>query len=164
MNRDAQLAGIIDRHGGNGYGRLIVEESRRGGIPISLGCALVEQESGFHNVFGHDLVKRGQVRGGKVTRTRYARYKLLRKLGRGMQGVGLTQLTWFQFQDQADALGGCWKPTYQLRVGFNLVRELIGEHGQVAGIAAYNGRGLAADRYSHEVRAKQSRWHDRLTK
>jgi hypothetical protein len=164
MSRDDQLARIIDRHGGNGYGLLVVREARNAGIPISLGCALVEQESGFRNVFGHDLVKFGQIRGGKVSRLRYLRYRTLRKLGRGMQGVGLTQLTWFAFQDQADRLGGCWKPTYQLRVGFRLLADLIREHGQVDGIAAYNGAGPAADRYSHQVRSKQSRWHDRLTK
>ena len=138
--------------------------SRRAGIPISLGCALVEQESGFRNVFGHDLVRRPQIRGGKVTRARYARYKLLRRTGFGMQGVGLTQLTWFAFQDEADRLGGCWKPTYQLRVGFRILAALIFEHGQSEGIARFNGSGDAADRYSHSVRAKQSRWHDRLTK
>ena len=164
LSRDQHLAEIIDRNGGNGYGRLIVAEARRAGIPISLGCALVEQESGFRNVFGHDPVKTGQIRGGKVTRLQYTRYKALRALGRGMQGVGLTQLTWFGFQDEADRLGGCWKPTYQLRVGFRLLHDLIDKHGQADGIARYNGSGEAAERYSREVRAKQSRWHDRLTK
>lgn len=164
MTRDEFLALIIDARGGNGYGRLIVQEARRADIPISLGCALVEQESGFRNVFGHDPVKFGQIRGGKVSRARFLRYRLLRKLGRGMQGVGLTQLTWFEFQNQADKLGGCWKPTYQLRVGFRLLHDLIDKHGQADGIARYNGTGAAADRYSREVRAKQSRWHDRLTK
>jgi hypothetical protein len=164
MSRDDQLARIIDRHGGNGYGLLVVREARNAGIPISLGCALVEQESGFRNVFGNDPVRTGQIRGGDVTKARYARYKVLRRSGRGMQGVGLTQLTWFEFQDQADKLGGCWKPTYQLRVGFRVLRELIEKHGQADGIAKYNGSGQAAERYSREVRAKQNRWHDRLTK
>lgn len=163
-DRDAHLAELIDRNGGHGYGRLVVAEARRAGIPISLGCALVEQESGFQNVFGHDPVKTGQIRGGKVGRASYLRYKAMRKAGRGMQGVGLTQLTWFEFQDAADKLGGCWKPTYQLRVGFAHLHALIERHGQVDGIAKYNGAGAAADRYSREVRARQSRWHDRLTK
>jgi hypothetical protein len=162
--RDAHLAEIIDRFGGNGFGLKVVQEARRSGIPISLGAALVEQESNFRNVFGHDPVKTGQIKGGPVTRARYLRYKAMRKAGRGMQGVGLTQLTFFAFQDRADKLGGAWKPANQLRVGFQLLRDLIEQHGQAEGIARYNGTGPAAERYSREVRAKQNRWHDRLTK
>ncbi|MDX6632758.1 MAG: hypothetical protein QOG26_763 [Solirubrobacterales bacterium] len=145
------------KHGAH-RARLILDEADRTGIMLSLGLALVEQESGFQNVFGHDGV-RNPVRGGPVTKDRYLAYKHYRKAGYGMQGVGLTQLTWYSFQDRADALGGCWKPRWQLRVGFEVLAANIRQHGQHAGIAAYNGSGPAAQHYADQVIARQRAWH-----
>lgn len=164
MTRDDQLARVINRHAG--HGALIVREARTADISVSLACALVEQESGFENVFGHDPVRLGQIRGGKVTRLRYRRYKLLRRLC-GNQGVGLTQLTSPGYQDAADRLGGCWKPTYQLRVGFGTVAGLIRRYGQHHGLAAYNAGEVgwrAGCGYADSVEARAQRWHDVLAR
>ncbi len=159
--RDLKLARLAKRHGAD-YSLRIIWEARRAGISISLAFALVEQESGFRNVFGHDPVK-NPVKGGKVTKKRYLEYRRYRKLGLGMQGVGLTQPTWYTYQDAADRLGGCWVPKNQLRVCFRVLGGLIRQHGYAKGIERYNGAGPMARRYSVQVRARARKWHHRFT-
>jgi hypothetical protein len=132
------------------------------GLPLSYGLTLLEKESGFQNVFGHDPV-RNPVKGGRVTQARYAEYKRHRKRGEGMQGVGYTQLTWFAYQDQADALGGCWRPYPNIVVGFRLIRNLTHVHGIQKGAARFNGTGPAADAYGRDFLARQRKWHVRVT-
>src|SRR4051812_2834819 len=112
----------------------IVLEAKAAKIPLSYALASVEKESGRgYNVFGHDAV-RNPIKGGAVTKERYLAYKKYRKQGLGMQGVGPLQLTWWETQDQADALGGCWKPKYNLRVGLQMVAALIRAKGVFNGV------------------------------
>lgn len=157
--RDIVLATKAKRHGAR-YSLRIVLEARRAGIPVSLGFALIEQESGFRNVFGHDPTI--FIGAGVVTKQKYLAYRKQRGRSK-MQGVGPAQLTWWAYQDEADQLGGCWVPKHNIRVAFGLLASHIRGLGVQAGIAAYNGSGPAARRYAQEVRAKQRRWHDRLT-
>src|SRR5207253_2673535 len=118
------------------------------------------QESNFANVFGHDAVK-NPVKGGRVTRARYREYLHYRRMGWGNQGVGPAQLTSPGFQDQADALGGCWVPRHNIRVGFEYVAKLLRDHpDERSAIAAYNGSGPAAQRYADSVLHLQKLWHD----
>lgn len=141
----------------------IIAEAKRAGVQLSLAFALVEQESNFTNVFGHDpTIFAGA---GKATKGKYLKYKKLRgPIGRGgMQGVGPCQLTWWEFQDEADREGGCWKPSCNLRVGFRALAQNIRAHGTHQGIARYNGSGAAAERYAAQVEQKQARWHRLLT-
>ena len=160
--RDLVLTRRAKRHGAR-YSLRIILEARRAGIPISLGFALVEQESNFTNVFGHDASGNHQG-AGVVTREKYRAYR--RKRGDrgqgGMQGVGPVQLTWYELQDKADKLGGCWIPRHNIRVGFEQLALLIRTHGKREGIARYNGSGLAAKRYAQSVLRKQDVWHRRL--
>jgi hypothetical protein len=137
----------------------IILEARRAGIPVSLGFALVEQESGFRNVFGHDPTI--YVGAGKVTKSKYLAYKRARGT-RHMQGVGPCQLTWWQTQDAADALGGCWVPRHNIRQAFATLARNIKANGLHDGVRAYNGSGPKAEAYAGSVLAKQARWHKRL--
>lgn len=132
------------------------------GLPVSDALALLEKESGFANVFGHDDV-RNPIKGGRVTRIRYRLYKIWRRAGRGMQGVGYCQLTWYALQDAADKLGGCWRPYPNMAVGFNDLRHLQRVHGREYGAAAYNGTGDAATAYGRDFLFKQRAWHQRLS-
>jgi hypothetical protein len=162
------------RRYGARYCRKIIRVAEDVGIPIALGFALVEQESSFRNIFGSDplLKMRWQgpasymfligIMGERVTESRYAKYKTLRKAGWGMQGVGLTQLTWYEFQDAADEIGGCWKSEPQLQVGFQLVKSLMDQHGDHTGLARYNGYGPAAELYATSVLQRKDRWQRRL--
>lgn len=147
----------------------IIIEARRAGLPPSLAFAVIEQESGNGaNVFGHDPPPNGLTGGWggvAVTEKRYRAYKSTRGargLG-GMQGVGPAQLTWYELQDKADALGGAWIPRHNIRVAFEHLAALIEQHGsRWLGIKAYNGAGPVADRYVVQVTEKQAAWHKRL--
>lgn len=161
--RDVALREKAKRHGAN-YALAIVEEARRAGIPVSLGFALIEQESGFRNVFGHDpTIFAGA---GTVTKSKYLAYRRQRGAnGRGgMQGVGPAQLTYWSFQDRADDFGGCWVARHNIRVGFELLAALVKRHGPRRGLAIYNGGAARPNfAYADEVLARQRKWHDRLT-
>jgi len=157
-----ELAQVAKRHGAH-YSLRIVLEARRARIPVSLGFALVEQESGFTNVFGHDpTIYAGA---GTVTKSRYLAYRRRRRASGNklMQGVGPCQLTWWEYQDAADRLGGCWIARYNIRLAFAHLAAQIEQHGLRAGIRAYNGSGSAADRYATRVLRLQRMWHQRLT-
>src|SRR4051794_30203410 len=116
------------------YPRITVEEAATVGLPLSYALAFLEKESSGTdsdgsrafglNLFGHDAVA-NPVKGGFVTESRYDEYLHHRRAGRGAQGVGPCQLTWWEFQDRADALGGCWKPECNMRVGFGVAKALI---------------------------------------
>lgn len=136
----------------------IVREARRAGLDPALAFALVQRESDFRNVFGNDPVRPPQVRGAPVTRVDYVRYRALRDQGHGAQGVGLTQLTWPGFQDEADSVGGCWKARAQLSVGFRVLAAHIARHGVREGLMAYNGKGPRANRYADDVLRLWTRW------
>jgi hypothetical protein len=147
---------------GASFSLRIVLESRRHNLPISLGFALFEQESGFTNVFGHDpTIFAGA---GTVTRPKYVAYRTRRlaSRNRAMQGVGPGQLTWWETQDLADRMGGCWNPAINIRVALMTLAARIAENGYAKGIERYNGSGPAARAYSVSVRARADRWHDRL--
>jgi uncharacterized protein YcbK (DUF882 family) len=139
--------------------RTAIAEAKRAGLRIELACALLEQESaGGQNVFGHDpSIFRGA---GQVTRAKYAEYKRRRVASgnRAMQGVGPCQLTWWEFQDAADAQGGCWRPEINMRVGFRHLAGLIKRYGESDGARRYNGSGAAATAYSRELLSKARRW------
>ena len=131
-------------------------EARKAGIAFYILCAFLEQESsGGLNVFGHDnTIFAGA---GKVTKSKYLAYLKERDAipgQRRMQGVGPLQLTWYEFQDGADELGGCWKPRINIRYGATLLanyRKSLGSWFDAA--ERYNGSREYAVR-NEELREK----------
>lgn len=162
--RDLALARTAKKHGAN-YSLRIIQQARKSGIPISLAFALIEQESGFRNVFGHDATSSipDSWKGTIVTKKKYLEYKKHRELGRGMQGVGPAQLTWWAYQDEADKRGGAWIPKHNISFAFDHLAALIKNRGTHDGLKAYNGTGFAAERYADEVEKRADRWHRLLT-
>lgn len=143
------------RRAGAHHAIRIIEEARAERLPLSWAFALVQQESDFRNVFGHDA---GSIMHGQpVTRDRVIR--LMRHIDRGgvPNGVGLTQLTWPPYLERAQAAGGAHRPRVQLRVGFAIFRAVAGPGFDQAW--RYNG----ARRYQAQIEAKQRRWHQILT-
>ncbi len=124
-----------------------MEEARLADIPYYVLCAyLIQESSGGMNVFGHDdSIYRGA---GSVTKAKYLAYKIERDelVPRRMQGVGPMQLTWWEFQDRADAYGGCWKPRYNIRVGAELLAKYHEEHTWHDVARLYNAGSLEGDR------------------
>lgn len=91
-------------------------------VPMWFICAILEQEtSGGANVFGQDPTI--FVRAGIVTEAKYLDYRRLRKSTGKMQGVGPMQLTWWEFQDEADRAGGCWKPYVNILTGARILKR-----------------------------------------
>lgn len=154
--RDRRLMQIMKKHGIVSPA-LTLKEARKAGVHLALACAVLQAESsGGHNVFGSDPVTGGQVHGGGVTRQRYLEYKRLRKQGYGNQGVGPMQLTSPGLQDQADKLGGAWKPSANLQVGLRYLHDLIKSNGSTwKGLLRYNGAKAYADR----VNGYMHTWH-----
>lgn len=129
-------------------------------LPLHYACAMLEKETGGgRNEFGHDPTTSIPTSwmGGAVNFVRYRYYKA-RRATHGMQGVGGTQLTWYAFQDRADAAGGCWIPRNNFLVGFSVLRANIARYGEQGGAAAYNGTGPAAAAYGHDFVVKAAHW------
>ncbi len=159
------VAAAIRRHGGD-HEDVIVREAKRFGVPVALVCAVIDVESDFTNVFGHDNV-RNPIKSPPrpapdrvVTEALYREYKRQRKLGKGSQGVGPMQLTFFTLQDEADALGGCFDPAINIRVGVRHLRSLVDAHGLRDGVQRYNG--APGHEYADLVLRRRAMWEQRL--
>lgn len=153
----------------------VVTVASAGGLPLAAACALLDKESGGGaNVWGHDNVTVAPgtyVKGGPVTELNYRAYRVAWATGRaGQQGCGPTQLTAVAYQDQADALGGCWVPLANLRVGFGLLAGYAARWGLPDAFRAYNGgagnrvhgTNVNADNYSDGAMALYDTWTTRL--
>ena len=130
------------------------------GVPLDISCAVLMVESGGGaNVFGHDNTI--AIGWGTVTKAKYLAYRALRDKTGECQGVGPMQLTSKSLQAQADVLGGCWQPKWNIAVGMHFLGEKLNEHAGslAAGVAAYNGGGPAADRYAAHVLAVADHFH-----
>jgi hypothetical protein len=164
---DQRSAHVAAGMGMDGSLRLLME-ARSAGITQSLALALRQQETGIEgdgNVFGHD---RGKpfAGAGRVTKAKYLEYRRVRgSHGQGgMQGVGPLQLTYYTFQDRADALGGCWLPKHNYRVGFEDLAHLIRMDGTRRGLAVYNGGTVRPNfDYADSVLRHQRFWHEKLS-
>jgi hypothetical protein len=162
VTHQQKLVAIMQQHGIRNP-EVVYEEAARTHLDLALACALLVQESGGGgNVFGHDPTI--CIGWGAVTWLKYAAYKSRRRASgnRLMQGVGPCQLTWWSTQDEADREGGCWRPRFNMRVGFRHLYYNIRRYGNHAGIAAYNGSGPAAQTYAYEVERRAAAWRGRL--
>lgn len=135
--------------------------SKETGLPYAVLCAILEKESaGGANVFGHDGGATGWASGwGRVTKRKYLRYKRGRQAGKGMQGVGPMQLTWWEFQDRADERGGCWKPYVNMVVGSEILHNYWNRYGNWKQVGErWNG----AAEYGEDLAAKIREWRERF--
>lgn len=149
----------------------VVSLAGAAGLDLASACTLMEKESNTRNVFGSDAVETGgtYVKDEPVTREKYLAYKAWRNepyrrqhaLPSRMQGVGPLQLTWWSYQDDADAEGGCWDWAVNTKVGFRIfAKHLVSFRGDVWQAAkAYNGK----DSYADDFVVKHRRWQERLT-
>lgn len=134
--------------------------ARAAGLPLAVACALLFQESdGGHNVFGHDpTIFSGA---GEVTEAKYKAYKALRAKTGMMQGVGPTQLTWYEFQDRADREGGCWRPFVNMKVGFSIMTAYLKTYTLREAFARYNGSG-PYEAYATRTLQRYTEWRSKL--
>ena len=156
---------IISKHL-NGQGKVIVEAAKRTRLALADACALVEQESGGKNIFGCDA-------GGPFCHepvTKELVQKLVNQRGyksgtAPMQGVGLTQLTWYTFVLEAEQMGGAHVPLNQCLVGFKLLRGYLNSYPRERAFASYNageGNWMRGRAYAAQVMARARVWEERL--
>jgi hypothetical protein len=160
--RDEAVGAAIRRNGGR-YEDHIIAASREFSVPVALICAVLERETHFTNVFGHDAV-RNPVKSPPnanrpVTEALYRQYLGFRRQGLGCQGVGPMQLTSAFLQDAADKRGGTWKPGPNIHVGVAYLATCIRQGGGVrGGLTRYNGSSAYAD----AVAPLYARWQQTL--
>lgn len=133
------------------------DAAQKAGVTFVVACALLEQESaGGQNVWGHDQT--WMIGYPVMSADSYAVYKAHRSRF-GNQGVGPCQLTSSDLQDQADALGGCYKPFPNMLVAFGLLKSWFDE-GLTYHDAwvRYNG----SQNYADIMDARITRWHSIL--
>ncbi|MDP9479523.1 MAG: hypothetical protein M3R38_28280 [Actinomycetota bacterium] len=160
---------LIDERLG-GHGAVIVAEAKAAGLDLALACALVEQESEGRNVFGCDHGDVGDRPPYCHQPVTPGRVQLLRDNGNyrhGMNGVGLTQLTWWEFVEQAEMMGGAHLPRFQCRVGFRLLKSYLDRYPYLEALGAYNAgaerRRIGVENgYAGAVAAKHKTWKERL--
>lgn len=143
--RDRQLADWFG-HEGFVYPDRMVRALRAKHLKPQTAAALLTMETGNgRSVWGHDPVDTFgcYIRGNRVTKDNYRCYKKHRDSGSShhdMQGCSSTQLTWWAFQNQADRLGGCWHPYYNMLVGFGLIRAYVNQGSTLEqAFTRYNG-------------------------
>jgi hypothetical protein len=145
----------------------VVELAAAAGLDLAAAATLLQKESGGgRNVWGSDAVTTAgtYVKGAAVTQAAYLAYRTAVRAGRaGRQGCGPTQLTYGPYQDQADALGGCWDWRSNIRVGFSILAKGIRASGLRTGFRAFNGSGAAAERYADDALSKYAIWRSRLS-
>ena len=148
-------------------GEEIVEEAKGEGLDLALACAMIEKESAGRNIFGCDggtgVGDQPPYCWQTVTKRRVQ--ALIQSPH--MNGVGLTQITWWEFVDQAEKEGGAHLPRYQCRIGFRVLKDLVDKYDYLEALGGYNAgeynRWLGVQNgYAGDVAAKQAAWRLRL--
>jgi hypothetical protein len=152
-----------------GFGDEILEETYDAGLDPALGAAIVEKESNGRNIFGHDhawaitIGDQPPYYGHAVTK---ARVQLLLD-SQWENGVGITQLTYTPFVQQAMAMGGAHIPRYQCRVAFRLMSEMLSKYSYPKALASYNAgetnwmNGID-NGYAQDLGERHERWKAKL--
>lgn len=139
-------------------------EAKVGGLDVNFRViliAILRQETGIpqRNIFGCDHGPQGGQPPFCQDRCTKGRVNELVELLRdgatrfqNMNGVGWTQLTWYEKVLRCDNFdGGASIPRNQVRVGAEDLAQLIKSYGQAEGIRRYNGSGPSAEAYRDSV-------------
>jgi soluble lytic murein transglycosylase-like protein len=163
--RDYLLARRAKRAGAKRYAlRAIIEAERpTSRVSPSLALALIEQESGFRNVFGCDHGPGKAYCHQGVTR---AKVQALRRSGL-MNGVGPAQLTWKGYVEEADRDGGAHKTSVNIATGIRILDSHIKATGsEFKALATYNAgnpNSQQGQRYARQVLERKAKYHRALT-
>ena len=158
---------IIDSY--LGHGRLTVLKAIEEDLPLAVGCALRDQESGGQNIFGcdhGDVGDRPPYCGHDVTKWRCEALRAGGTYRHGMNGIGETQITWWEFVEDMFEMGGAHLPENQLTVGFRLMATYLEKYSALEAYGAYNAgetnRRMVINSYARPFARKVQAWHQRL--
>lgn len=138
------------------------------GVPLPIAATVAAGESWGRNIWGADGGLKVRTNGTYtphtlVTEAAYKAYRAEMRAGRIIrQGCGPLQCTSAQYQDTADALGGCWVPLANYRSGFRGMGALMRQYGTRGGARRYNGSGERAEAYAASFMKRLAIWQDRL--
>lgn len=136
--------------------------ARKHRVPYAIAFALFEQESTFKVIYGHDAG--GLLQGQRVTKSNYAwfRQRVVAGQGRGANGVGLGQVTyWTYIRDHP----GLWKPRVQVYLSLSILAGYLRQFSQFTALGAYNGGPSDPNEvYAREVEAKATAIRPKLAK
>lgn len=125
------------------------------GFTLAACCSMLVLETAGQNFWGHDPGGTAHPPdAGNVVVTEDAYLEYVRRVneGFGWQGVGPCQLTWRSYQVEADRLGGCWKPYYNMLVGFQILRsDMLAGGSAFEGFWSWNGRTDAGRNYAENA-------------
>lgn len=140
----------------------IAYAARQHKVRWALAYALFEQESDYKAIYGHDAG--GLFPGREVTRDNYRRFReiVVSQGGRGANGVGLGQVTyWIYIKEHP----GLWKKRVQVYLSLSILASYIHSLGEFKGIGAYNGGPNSPnDAYANEVLARAKRIRPKLAR
>lgn len=115
------------------YPEQLVQGARDAGLELAVGCIVyIQESSGGRNIYDGKLSScPGVVYPERYTEVTEANYQVVKDNRRtcGRKGVGPTQITDVALQEEADAIGGAWRPEVNTLVGFNFMRKCIEENG-----------------------------------
>lgn len=154
-----RISKMLAANGVQNPGKTVLACEEAGAKLAECVVTLFEETSGGYNEWGHD--PGGAVQGGTVTKASYRHYERLLAEGAGtVQGCGPCQLTSRGLQLEADKLGGCWNPYFNMVVGFRFHQSL----GSTAWsrFYHYNGSGPAAAAYATRSVALTVVWKARI--
>lgn len=166
LARDTRLAAKIVRRRPRtaGFALRMIWEARAHGLEVSELLGLIEGESDFRHVFGHDAG--GPFPGQRVTKGRVL--SLVRHVRNGgtSNGVDLGQLTWLGYIEEANRDGGAWVPRVNIATAANIIGNHKHRHGWMRGLSAYNtGNPDSAQgaNYARRINGFKRQWHNYLT-
>lgn len=161
-------AAQILRANGMGLVDELIRAAQMEGMSIPIAATIIAGESWGKNIWGADGGMNVRTNGTykprtPVTRSAYLAYRTEMRAGRIIrQGCGPAQCTSSQYQDTADALGGCWDPLANMRSGFRGMGALMKAYGTRNGARRYNGSGPQAERYADSFMSRLAIWERRL--
>ena len=169
----------------------IVAGAHRAGLDLSTACALIEGESRGRNIYGHDgtpdspgVHSTGSARAGTawtvtvggitypphsdvpVSESSYRELVTRVRAGEKSNGVGLSQVTWPPFFDQAEDEGlRLWEPEDNAFFGCRLLRHSLATYAGDLLLAAteYRHGDPSGDHaYATALQARKAEWDTRL--
>lgn len=160
--RDNALAHKLRARGVRNALRIVLECRHRhnGVIPVSLGLALQEQESGGLNIFGAD--QNAPFTHLPVTKARVLKLVNLVHAGGVSNGVGPMQLTFIGFIEEANRDGGAWEPAVNVATGLGIIAGHVKQHGVPGGLATFNAgnpQSSQGKKYAQHVIKLQDHFH-----
>lgn len=163
-NYDQVKSVKIMRHQGLANAPTIYSSATDAGLTLPAACALMQQESGGHNVYGHD---QGGALSGYPERVDPSNFRVFLwlvdnpNLSFASNGVGPSQITARGYFDQMKQEGlHPWDAGDNMFFGFRLLKGYRADTGSWEGAGTkYNG----AESYGVELAAKVRAWRDLLS-